>query len=206
MPVDPQLDHLVYAVPNLAEAVTAFADRFGVTPMPGGRHEHHGTRNYLVGLGGLAYLEIIGPDPDAEIPPGWFGIAALTEPTLVTWAIHAADFDSTIARARAAGYDPGAVEPMSRHTSDGAVLAWRLTRREPHGGPVPFLIDWGTTRHPATSGLPEVELVSFHAEHPDAAAVRKNLAAVGARLDVRAGPHAALHAVLRGPAGQAGLL
>jgi hypothetical protein len=200
--VTTQLDHLVYAVPDLAAATASFEERFGVRPAPGGRHEDKGTRNHLVGLGGSAYLEIIGPDPESDVPPAWFGIAALTGPRLVTWAIRPVDLDATVADARAAGYDPGDVEPMSRRTTDGTVLAWRLTRRDSpaHGGLVPFLIDWGTTTHPTTSGLPQVELVSFHAEHPDAAAVSKDLAAVGARLEVRTGATAGLHARLRGPA------
>lgn len=191
-----QLDHLVYAVPDLLTATASFAERYGVRPALGGRHEDKGTRNYLVGLGGSAYLEIIGSDPESDVPPGWFGIATLTEPKLVTWAVRPADFDATVAGAHAAGYDPGDVESMSRLTPDGSVLAWRLTRRYPlpHDGLVPFLIDWGTTVHPTTSGLPEVELVSFHAEHPDAAAVGRDLAAVGARLEVRTGPKAGLHA------------
>ena len=166
---------------------------------PGGRHESKGTRNYLVGLGGSAYLEIIGPDPEAVRPPTWFGVAGITEPRLVTWAIRPTDFDATVASARAAGYDVGEVESMSRRTTDGTVLAWRLTLRNPlaHGGIVPFLIDWGTTRHPASAGLPEVELVSFHAEHPDVAAVDRDLAAVGAHLDTRPGMSAGLHARFR---------
>jgi hypothetical protein len=194
-----QLDHLVYAVPDLAVATASFAERYGVRPAPGGRHEDKGTRNYLVGLGGSAYLEIIGPDPESDLPPGWFGIATLTEPTLVTWAVRPADFDAAVAGAQAAGYDPGEVESMSRRTPDGSVLAWRLTRRDPlpHNGLVPFLIDWGATAHPTTFGLPEVELVSFYAEHPDAAAVGRDLSAVGARLEVRTGANARLHARFR---------
>jgi hypothetical protein len=197
--VSAQPDHLVYAVPDLAIATASFAERYGVRPAPGGRHEDKGTRNYLVGLGGSAYLEIIGPDPESDLPPAWFGIATLTGPKLVTWAVRPEDFDATIAAARAAGYDPGDVESMSRRTPDGSVLAWRLTRRDPlpHNGLVPFLIDWGSTVHPATSGLPEVELVSFHAEHPDPPAVGRDLAAVGARLEVRAGAKAGLHARFR---------
>jgi hypothetical protein len=197
--VNAQLDHLVYAVPDLEAATASFAERYGVRPAPGGRHEDKGTRNYLVGLGGSAYLEIIGRDPESEVPPGWFGIATLTEPKLVTWAVRPADFDATIARARAAGYDPGQVQLMSRRTQNGSVLAWRLTLRDPlpHNGLVPFLIDWGTSAHPTASGLPEVELVSFYGEHPDAAAVGRDLAALGARLDVRTGANPGLHARFR---------
>lgn len=77
-----ELDHLVYAVPDLAAGVITFAEATGVTPVAGGSHPG-GTANYLVGLGPAAYLEIIGPDP--AVPgarPRAFGLETLTVPRL----------------------------------------------------------------------------------------------------------------------------
>jgi hypothetical protein len=62
-----------------------------------------GTANYLIGLGATADLEIIGPDPDAERPPRWFGLEQLRTPRLLTWAVHPADLDACIRAARTAG-------------------------------------------------------------------------------------------------------
>ncbi len=59
-PVEPSLDHLVYAVPDLDAATRAFAAATGVVPAEGGAHVGRGTRNVLVGFGETSYLEIIG--------------------------------------------------------------------------------------------------------------------------------------------------
>jgi hypothetical protein len=199
------LDHLVYAVPDLLEGVAELAGRTGVPPVPGGAHPG-GTANYLLGLGEGAYLEIIGPDPDAGgARPRAFGLDRLTAPVLATWAVRTGDLDQAVRRARAAGYDPGPAEPLSRRTPGGTLLEWRLTRREDPAAvrPVPFLIDWGATAHPAASGLPELRLVSFTATHPDPGALRRDLAAVEATgLTVTRGDTVALRAVLATPRGE----
>ncbi|MFC5818013.1 VOC family protein [Nonomuraea harbinensis] len=197
------IDHLVYAVPDLKEGVAAFAALTGVEPVAGGSHPG-GTANHLVGLGSGRYLEIIGPDPDQPgARPRAFGLENLREPRLAAWAIRPDDLDEAVRRAREKGYDPGEVQPLSRRTPGGVLLEWRLTRRDDPAAvrPVPFLIDWGGTPHPADSGLPQLELESLTASHPDPDALRRDLAAVGAPLDVTQGPEPALRAVLTTPLG-----
>jgi glyoxalase-like protein len=199
------LDHLVLAAPDLADAVAAFAAQTGVQPAAGGSHVGLGTANFLVALGGAAYLEIIGPDPDQPEPaqPRPFGIDDLGEARIVTWAMRTEDLDDLIARALDAGYDPGAPRAMSRRTPAGDLLEWRLTqpRFDVGGGLVPFLIDWGTTPHPTTRGLPEAALLEWHANHPSPDAIRPALAALGADLEVRTGDESRLAAVVQGRAG-----
>ncbi|MGP4016217.1 VOC family protein [Saccharopolyspora sp. 5N708] len=201
--VDPRLDHLVYGVPDLGAGVRAVATLLGVDPVPGGRHPAQGTRNYLLGLGGRAYLEIIGPDPEATQPPSSFGLATLTAPRLVTWAIRVADIEGAVTAARIAGCDPGDVRPMSRRTPEGALLEWRLAKSEPRprDGLIPFLIDWAAAQHPVETGLPEVRLRSLRAEHPDPDAVRADLRAVGAHLDLTTATTPKLLAAIEGPSG-----
>jgi catechol 2,3-dioxygenase-like lactoylglutathione lyase family enzyme len=180
------LDHLVYATPDLEESVRQIAKLTGVRPVEGGPHPGLGTRNHLLGLGELRYLEIIGPDPEQPEPeaPRPFGIDDLTEPRLAAWAVRAADIEARVARSRVQGYDPGPIEPLSRRTPDGELLRWRLTF--PYEPVVPFLIDWGRTPHPARR-LPVVPLTEFAGLHPDPPGVRTRLAALGVDLDVREG-------------------
>ncbi|RIJ69764.1 VOC family protein [Nakamurella silvestris] len=199
------LDHLVYAVPDLEAGLAAFEAATGVRPTEGGRHLGKGTRNYLVGLGPTRYLEIIGPDPDHPAEPGVqvpFGLDEVTEPRLLTWSVHPAHPERVLAAAVAAGVDLGPLTAMSRLTTTGVTLSWRLatTFPLPLGGVVPFVIDWGNTPHPAASGLPQLELLSVSGVHPEPAVARDVLAGMGIELPVAAGP-VGLRALLRGPRG-----
>jgi hypothetical protein len=197
------LDHLVFATRDLAAAVERFAAATGVQPVEGGRHEGRGTRNYLLGLGPTSYLEIIGPDlerPGSQSAP--FGIDELTADRLVTWAVRPDDIESAVIAAKEAGADLGPILPMSRSTPTGEVLTWRLALAHPapYDGIVPFLIDWGSSRHPAGSGLPSVELVEFGATYPRPDDVNAVLDALEIALPVGVG-EAALRAVVAGPGG-----
>jgi hypothetical protein len=205
------LDHLVYAVPDLAAGAAGFAERSGVAPARGGAHPV-GSANYLVALtvhGRRApyYLEIVGPDPDRADrgPVTVFGLADLDRPHLATFAVRVEDDLATaVERARAAGHDPGDVDPWSRTTPDGTVLRWLLAKREPEAypAPVPFLIDWGQTTQPGLGELPAVELLAVRAEHPDPGSLAPALEALGVDLDLRQGPEPLLEAGLRGPKGE----
>ncbi len=50
-----ELDHLVYATPDLDATVAELERRLGVRAAVGGRHPGLGTRNRLVGLGGRSW-------------------------------------------------------------------------------------------------------------------------------------------------------
>ncbi|MFD0683609.1 VOC family protein [Actinomadura fibrosa] len=202
MPViDEALDHLVYATPDLPATLDRVHRLTGARPVEGGRHPGLGTRNYLLGLGGRRYLEIVGPDGDQPEPaaPRPFRIDTLTAAELVTWAIRAADIRDRVARARRHGYDPGDVEDMSRRTPAGDLLSWRLAYAR--SGLVPFLIDWGTTAHPTAQGLPTVPLTALTGTHPEPDVIRSGLDAVGAHLDVTAAARPGLTATLSCPSG-----
>jgi glyoxalase-like protein len=201
--VSAPLDHLVYAAPDLDALVAEFTARTGVAPVPGGRHVGRGTRNHLVGLGGAAYLELIGPDDPAARPlPDVFGIDRLTGPRLAAWVVRPADLDAAVRNARERGYDPGDISPLSRRTPDGHLLEWRLTpnRGDRFGGLAPALIDWQDARHPTEGGLPQVALVSLAGRHPDPLGVKRALSALDVTLDVGEGPPV-LEAVLDTPRG-----
>lgn len=197
MSIPALLDHVVVAGPDLAALVEWFAERTGVVAAPGGVHPT-GTANALVAFTVAGervphYLELIGPDPARDVEPTTFGIDAITEPTVVTYAIHPDDIDEVVGTARRNGFDPGDVTDLSRRTPDGALLEWRLTRGSDPRWDVPFLIDWGRTPQPGLGAIPTIELLSFTQVEPESSSARAALAALGL-------PEGALAAVSHGDA------
>ena len=188
------LDHVVLAGPDLAATIDEVERRTGVRAPLGGRHPS-GTANALIAFtrGGRRvrqYLELIGPDAEA----GWaaadverFGIDALPGPAVVSFAIAPDDLDATVQRATADGAGIGDVVPLSRRTPDGRELSWRLGLPEDERQP-PFLIDWGTTAHPALDDIPVLELVALRRLTTDAAAETARLRSLG--VPVGDGPDA----------------
>jgi hypothetical protein len=203
-----ELDHLVYAVPELDRAIEEFGARLGVTPRFGGQHEGLGTHNAILPLTGGTYVELMAPIPDWPVsnPPRPFGLDTLEDSRLVTWAVRSRNIKADVERATLRGYDPGIVLEMSRKQPDGEILDWKLSlRAEPLGdGLVPFVIDWGTAIHPAVSsdgGTARCALSDFSAKHPDPQPVREAINALGAELSIDESSTYGLCARLTGPAG-----
>lgn len=229
MLLPPDFDHLVIAVPNLAESVEQYHTLLGVEAIPGGAHPGLGTANALLGLkveaGSLEaehvnvdahrdiYLEILGPDPEQDSALAASRLAGITEPTVQRWATHPADFDAVVTscarslqpakRSSEPNVDLGEVHDMSRRTPEGTLLEWRLTRRTPLalGGIQPFLIDWKDSPHPAWQQMPVVSLERFWATTADVDTTSRVLRSLGATIEVEAGVTEALHATLKGPGG-----
>jgi len=197
------IDHLVYAVPDLATGVADLEQRFGVRAEPGGRHAGRGTHNALLALGPRTYLEILAPDPGQPEPsePRPFSIGASRRSGLVAWALACDDIDRTVAEARRLGYDPGEVSDGQRVAPSGTVLRWRATPGEPGAALVPFLISWGNTEHPARSAPPGLVLESVQVEHPEPRALAPIFATLGVGIPVKQAPAPALTAYLTGPNG-----
>ncbi len=201
----PELDHLVYATPDLERTVDALEASLGVRAAEGGRHMGEGTRNALLALGPSSYLEILGPDPGQPAParPLWLGLEGLTQPSLTRWAMRTGDLETIGERARAAGARLGPVEDGKRRRADGSLLTWRFTdpRVPTADGLVPFFIDWGSSPHPAASAPFGASVLALRAEHPHPAGVVSLLKALLVDLPVTRGDRPALIAMLEGRRG-----
>lgn len=204
----PRTDHLVYAVPDLVQAVEQMAEEWGVRPVIGGQHPT-GTHNALLSLGPATYLEIIAVDPSQDVTSGRsFGLDAPPQgPVLRTWAVAVEDLAALVAQSQAGGYDPGVIQSGGRRRPDGTQISWRsaqwATGWPPLGdGIVPFVMEWGAgTVHPASDSPQGCRLVSMAATHPQAGAVQAALDALGLPLRVEAGEQPRLSATIQTPKG-----
>jgi hypothetical protein len=98
----------------------------------------------------------------------------------------------------------GGVLTGSRQLPDGAILNWTLTDLScvVAEGIVPFLIDWGSSPHPASSAAEGATLVNLRAEHPHADRVREMLGHLALELPVTIGPVPTLVAEIECPNGR----
>jgi hypothetical protein len=198
-----QIDHVIYAAPDLEAAVAAVEQRFGVRATGGGQHLGQGTHNRLLSLGPSTFLEIIAPDPNQPEPadPRPYGVEGVTRAGVVGWALACDDIEASREASRAAGFDPGEIIEGHRVTQTGTTLRWRLTANALTAGVIPFLVSWGDTPHPSSSAPKGLALTSFRIEHPDPAATRTPLEALGVQIDVQPAPETALIARITGPLG-----
>lgn len=171
-----ELDHIVFACPDLDEGTRIIQELTGATAVAGGAHVGRGTRNTLLTFDDRTYFEIIGIDPEQQSPAHerGFGLDDLDGPKLVAYAVHTVGTESLEDLAnvvRGAGFDPGSHFEMSRMKPDGELLEWELIKggdtAHGLGGALPFAIDWLGGPSPATS-LPSMgSLVNLTVSHPD---------------------------------------
>lgn len=199
-------DHLVIGGPDLEALVALVASSTGVTADPGGPHNGRGTANYLIRIDDTTYIELIGPDPDqpGHEGPMPFGLESVTAPGFLGWAVPVANLASACETVSATGIDSGVIIPMTRTRPDGVVLAWELAipPSPDLGGVMPFMIDWGTTQHPAADLGPRLDVASLSFSHPDPAPIAAAIVGVtseAVRIDV--GPPS-LSVTLVGPSGE----
>lgn len=200
-----QIDHVIYATPDLDRTVDDLAKRLGVRAAHAGSSPGRGTRSALLSLGEGVYLEIVAPDRSQPQPVRlpWY-LRNLTEPRVVLWAAKGQALESLRAMAVAQDVALGEVASSSRTRPDGVVLTWRFTspRVSLADGLIPFFIDWGDAPHPSVSSPAGVRLISFRGEHPDVCGVQRMLQKVGLLLPVTQAVRPGLVAVLVGPSGR----
>jgi len=200
-----QLDHILWAAPDLDEGVRRFEALTGVAPVRGGSHPGFGTRNSLVGLGEGLYLEVISPDPDQPLEGNRGGqIAALPHSGLLTFALRTADLDGIRRAAERLALACDGPVSMTRTRPDGVKLAWSvLCLANPDLGDVlPFFIDWGASPHPSTSTPPGCTLKSLVAFQPDPEPLAKAYRGMSVPVEVKRGERPGLLAVLDTPRGE----
>ena len=115
-----ELDHVLIAVDDLAEAAKEVEQRLGLRSVEGGRHPGWGTANRIVPLG-TSYLELIAvvepTELDASPFGAWVADAVSDGRRLLGWAARTDDLDGVAARLGLT------ILSGSRRAPDGA-LGW----------------------------------------------------------------------------------
>ena len=201
------VDHLLLGIGDLDRGIAWVAERTGVRAVIGGSHPGRGTRNALVSLGPMQYLEIIAPDPAQTAFTFQIDVRSLEEPRLINWAAGTTDIDDVARRAKAAGRQVLGPTDGSRARPDGKLMKWRslgIASELAAGAvqPIPFFIQWSAgTVHPSEDSPKGCTLRAFRILHPSAAAVRDLLTSVGIDADVGQEPEATIRATLNTPNG-----
>ncbi len=200
------IDHLVYATNDVQDGIEHIEGLLGVRAVAGGSHPGLGTRNAHIALGSRCYLEIIGPDPaqtDFEgIRP--FGIDALENSGLVSWAARRGNLTEFVQWAKLKGVELSEVIPMSRVTPQGDRLNWELSfpaTSEPIGL-IPFFIDWDSTPHPASHSPKGAELLRLQLCHPAPEKIEQIVEALELEVSVCERQLPEIRALIRCPRGE----
>jgi hypothetical protein len=183
--VPSMLDHIMLACGNLDRGIAFIEEQLGVRAAYGGVHPGRGTRNALLSLGEMRYLEIIAPDPaqkniEAFAAKQVDSMKALATPRLLGWAAHTNDIEGVAKRLRDESikfYGPWA---GSRTRPDSRTLNWKtLALEDDRDGLLPFFIQWSAdTTHPSKDAPSGVHLERF-AIAGDVAEISRSLQRIG---------------------------
>lgn len=166
------IDHIVYAVPDLEEAMNQFEQQSGIWPVFGGYHTTEGTKNAVVNLGNACYLEFLAIDKEnyQVLPPRWMGVDSIATPKITRWSLKSSDLkkDSEVLR----NYNAymGVVKGGQRRMTNGKLLTWEMAMplAEPEVEIVPFLTDWQhSDTHPSEQLPEQCRLLKISATHPN---------------------------------------
>lgn len=197
------LDHIILGCPDLDGGIEFVFRHLGVRAIPGGVHPGAGTRNALLSLGELRYLEIMALDPLQPNAADPRNLRPLKRPALVGWAEHRDHLDEFAGVLHAAGVDYAGPVPGSRQRPDGSVLNWKsLPLKEDEHGILPFFIEWSAaSAHPSLDAPKGCGIDGLQITTPNPARYRALSKTLD--LDVAIGQSKAprLTANLHGPAG-----
>jgi len=179
-----ELDHLLYATPDVDATTRELEEQFGVAFQGGGRHTAWGTRNRLLPLGDDLYLEVIGPDETQPEMAGRriLGLDAIEAPYLAWYAVRPFLMPLTCGEFETAGYVPGELIQGHRELPDGSALGWQMTDPSVRlvDGLLPLVIEWDLdSKHPGASATPGVSLAEFRIEHPEASKLAETFLILG---------------------------
>lgn len=195
------LDHLLLGCSDLDQGIAFVAQHTGVRAAFGGVHPGRGTRNALLSLGELHYLEIIAPDPQQPDAPDHYGLKKLTEPRLVGWAAHPGNLKQLAARLRSVNIAFEGPTPGSRKRPDGRLLQWQtLNLKDTYSGLLPFFIEWSSgIPHPSTDAPKGCQLATLSISTPQEQELQRLNSLLNLQAHIEPSPTPQLHATISAP-------
>ncbi len=189
-----QIDHIIWAVPDLDAGAEYFEEMSGITPVVGGVHPGRGTRTKLASAGDRMYFEIIAPDP-AQMPFDPVAnpvqafahtISQMPGPEVDMFAYSTPDLETAAAAGRKLGLQVVGPTPGQRVTPDGVLIRWSHVDFIGHdfGQFIPFAINWLDSAHPSTTSPQGVVIEGVTVEHPRAEELRAIYEALGVPAEV----------------------
>ncbi|WP_417455916.1 VOC family protein [Kordiimonas sp.] len=199
------LDHVVYAVPDLAAYALRFEALTGVKPVYGGEHSNGVTANYLAQLGPCTYLEIAGPKEG--VTPDMMGERAATyaHAHIAGFALGMRSADEAPALMQAQGLELGEVREGGRQKPDGTSLSWRtvsLSGLNWGENTFQFAIEWMTEPHPAMTSPAGAGIDTLVLSGPSADALEGLVEAYGLPLELDSAAAPQLMLILNTPNGR----
>ena len=202
------LDHIILGCNDLDAGVEYVYQRTGVRAAAGGVHPGAGTKNALLSLGTLRYLEIIAPDPLQPATTDPRHVASLKNPALVGWALHRHDLKEFATVLQGDGVECVGPKAGSRARPDGTTLNWAsLTLKDDNNGVLPFFIEWDSNSlHPSVDAPTGCRLTDLWMTAPNPADLRALAAKLQLDAQIRQSKELRLAATIAGPKGSLQLL
>lgn len=201
-----QIDHLVYTVPNLEEAMDWFEEISGIRPAFGGYHTTQGTKNAVVNLGNKCYLEILAADDTntAIAPPRWMGVDYLEKAQFTRWSLKSNDLSGDRQILKAYNSEMGRIEGGQRKMTNGNLLTWQMIMPlpAPQIEIMPFMTDWQQSEAHPTDMMPnQCELISMHFTHPKPDLLLPILKDLALDLNLIKGKNQSIKVKIKSPSG-----
>jgi Glyoxalase-like domain len=206
--VPKSLDHIILGCNDLDAGIEYVYQQTGVRAAAGGVHPGAGTKNALLSLGSLQYMEIIAPDPTQPASTDPRHVASLKNPALVGWAIHRHDVKKFASVLQQDGVECVGPKPGSRARPDGTTLTWAsLTLKDDRDGVLPFYIEWDSNSlHPSVDAPAGCRLTDLWITTPDPVALKALTGKLQLDVQIRQSNELRLAATVVGPKGSLSLL
>ena len=200
------VDHIVFCVADLDEAIDHIKSLLGIRPVFGGYHKNKGTKNALLNLGNKCYLELLAIDDTNTDFKGdrWMGIDMLDGPKITRWSLKSNDLEKDSDILSQKSQNLSQIIEGSRETSSGKLLSWSMIA--PYHSPeievLPFMTDWSKSDiHPADSLEEGCKLNKVYLFHPKPEEVMPFLSQLGVDIVVKEGDEMKIEIEIMSPNG-----